>query len=387
MRMRKKAHLEERMERQSERLVAQPELCRGQWRQRLPGCREVRLELGCGKGRFTVQTALAEPDVLFVAVERVADAMVVAMERAETAGVENVCFIDADARELERWFAPGEVSRIYLNFSDPWPSSQQAKRRLTHPDFLRLYARVLAPGGEIHFKTDNKDLFEWSLFQFPKAGYTLRQVTRDLHAGGVNGVMTDYEEKFYNEGKPICRCVAVKGETLSARVKLARPRPEHEKMIWAYRQAFLNTGEVCNGASGLEWMEDYETWRTVNAVGANAGWVKADTFIAVDTQGQMVGIVNIRHELNEALGQIGGHIGYSVHPDLRRRGYATELLALALDYCRNELGMERVLLTCHDDNAASARVILHFDPTLEDKVAEPETGRLVRRYWIELGRN
>lgn len=384
MRMRKKAHLDERMERQSGRLIQKPEEYRGNWRQLLPGCREVRLELGCGKGRFTVQTAQAEPDVLFVAVERVADAMVVAMERAQAAGADNVCFIDGDARALDQWFAPGEVCRVYLNFSDPWPSSQQSKRRLTHPDFLRLYARVLAKSGEIHFKTDNKDLFEWSLFQFPKAGYTLTEVTRDLHADGVNGVMTDYEEKFYREGKPICRCVAVKGDTLSARLELVKPQPSHETMIRAYRQAFLDAGEVCNGSSGLEGMEDYETWRTVNAVGANPGWVKGDTFIALDAEGTMVGIVNIRHELNEALERIGGHIGYSVHPDLRRRGYATEILALALDYCREKLRLERVLLCCYDDNAASARVILHFDPVLENKVTEPETGRLIRRYWIEL---
>lgn len=384
MRMRKKAHLDERMERQSGRLVERPEEYRGRWRQRLPGCREVRLELGCGKGRFTVQTAQAEPDVLFVAVERVADAMVVAMERAQEVEADNVCFIDGDARALEQWFAPGEVSRVYLNFSDPWPSSQQAKRRLTHPDFLRLYARVLAPGGEIHFKTDNKDLFEWSLFQFPKAGYALTEVTRDLHANGVNGVMTDYEAKFYQEGKPICRCVAVKGETLSARLKLVRPQPSHEALVWAYRQAFLDAGEVCHGSSELELMENYETWRTVNAVGAKPGWVKGDTFIVLDAEETMVGIVNIRHELNETLAQAWGHIGYSVHPDFRRRGYATEILALALAYCREELGLERVLLTCYDDNAASARVILHFDPVLENKVADGETGRLIRRYWIEL---
>ncbi len=383
MRMRKKAHLEERMERQSALLVEDPTRHKGRWRELLPGCREVRLELGCGKGRFTVETAKGEPDVLFVAVERVADAMVMAMERADQAGLSNIRFIDADARGLGDWFASGEVARVYLNFSDPWPSSQQAKRRLTHPDFLRLYAQVLAAGGQIHFKTDNKDLFEWSLFQFPKAGYALEQVTRDLHATGVNGVMTDYEEKFYNEGKPICRCVATKGETLSARLTLARPQPEHEAIVRAYRQAFLDAGEVCNGSSGLETMEDYETWRTVNAVGANPGWVKGETFLALNEAGEMVGVVNIRHELNEALTHMGGHIGYSVHPHFRRRGYATELLGLALAYCREELGMDQVLIHCHDDNPASARTILHYKATLENKVAD-ESGHLIRRYRVEL---
>lgn len=383
MRMRKKANLDQRMERQSARLVERPWEYKGCWRSLLPGCREVRLELGCGKGRFTVETAKTEPGVLFVAVERVADAMVMAMERAEAAGLSNVLFIDADARGLGDWFESGEISRVYLNFSDPWPSSQQAKRRLTHPDFLRLYAGVLAAGGEIHFKTDNKDLFEWSLFQFPKAGYALTEVTRDLHAHGINGVMTDYEEKFYHEGKPICRCVAVKGDTLSARLKLVKPQPEHEAMVRAYRQAFLDAGEVCNGSSGLETMGDYETWRTVNAEGANPGWVKGDTFLALDAQGEMAGIINIRHSLNEALTHIGGHIGYSVRPELRRRGYATEMLGLALAYCRDTLGLEQVLLHCYDDNAASVRTILHYKATLEDKVADEE-GHLIRRYRVEL---
>lgn len=371
------------MERQGRRLVERPEERRGSWSALLPGCREVRLELGCGKGRFTVQTAQAEPEVLFVAVERVADAMVVAMERAQAAGLDNVYFIDGDARALGAWFAPGEVSRVYLNFSDPWPSSQQAKRRLTHPDFLRLYAGVLAPGGEIHFKTDNRDLFEWSLFQFPKAGYRLADVTRDLHGNGVNGVMTDYEEKFYQAGKPICRCVAVKGETLSDRLSLVRPLPEHEAMVRAYRQAFLDAGEVCHGSAGLETMEDYEVWRRLNAVGAVPGWVEGDTFLALDDQGRMVGILNIRHRLNEALAHVGGHIGYSVHPDRRRRGYATEMLGMALAYCGETLGLKEALIHCDDGNAASARTILHYRATLEDKVTDGE-GRLVRRYRVEL---
>ena len=114
--------------------------------------------------------------------------------------------------EVREYFAPGEVDRIYINFCDPWPGARYAKRRLTHPGFLLRYREVLRAGGEIHFKTDNHDLFEWSLFQFPKAGFVLGQVTRDLHAGGPVGVMTDYEEKFYRLGTPINRCVGTMGE-------------------------------------------------------------------------------------------------------------------------------------------------------------------------------
>lgn len=212
MRMRRKKNLVPRMERCAQWLISDPQALRGNWRSLLPGAKELRIELGCGKGRFTCQTAAAAPEVLFVAVERVPDAMVIAMERAKAAGLNNVFFIDADVARLTEFFAPGEVERIYLNFCDPWPTNRHAKRRLTHENFLRLYRQVLSDGGQIHFKTDNSGLFEWSLFQFPRAGYALGEVTRDLHENGICGVMTDYEEKFHNLGTPINRCVGTKGE-------------------------------------------------------------------------------------------------------------------------------------------------------------------------------
>ncbi len=207
MRMRKKPNLIPRLAACGELIIADPKAHRGHWQELMPQAREVRLELGCGKGRFTVGTAQAEPDVLLIAIERVPDAMVIAAERARDLGLKNVFFIDADAANLEEYFAPGEVGRVYINFCDPWPGARYAKRRLTHPDFLLRDRKVLSPGGQIHFKTDNHDLFEWSLFQFPKAGFELSAVTRDLHGAGPVGVMTDYEEKFYLEGKPIHRCV------------------------------------------------------------------------------------------------------------------------------------------------------------------------------------
>ena len=211
MRMRKKKNLVPRMERCAAQLIRDPYEHRGHWRDLMPQARELRVELGCGKGRFTHGTAAAEPDVLFIAVELVPDAMVVAMERCVNDGLTNVCFVDANADQLPQFFAPGEVDRIYVNFCDPWPSNRHAKRRLTHPDFLLRYRQVLAEAGEIHFKTDNRDLFEWSLFQFPRVGFGVSEVTRDLHADGIHGVMTDYEEKFHNLGTPINRCVGTMG--------------------------------------------------------------------------------------------------------------------------------------------------------------------------------
>ena len=210
MRMRKKPNLIPRMERCADYQIKDPQNWQGHWRDLLaPEC-QLRLELGCGKGRFTCETAAAEPEVLFIAIERVPDAMVIAMERAKAMGLTNVRFIDADVANLQSYFAPDEVERIYINFCDPWPTNRHAKRRLTHPDFLELYRQVLSDGGQIHFKTDNSGLFEWSLFQFPRAGYALSEVTRDLHENGICGVMTDYEEKFHNLGTPINRCVGVK---------------------------------------------------------------------------------------------------------------------------------------------------------------------------------
>lgn len=227
MRMRKKKNLEPRMAACADWLIADPCAHKGRWHDLMPEAKEVRVELGCGKGRFTVETALSEPDVLLIAVEKVPDAMVVAMERARDAGVKNVYFIDGDAAKLSEMFDLGEVDRIYINFCDPWPKKNQAKRRLTHRNFLNEYRKVLSPVGEIHFKTDNDKLFEWSVEEIPQFGWSLHEVTRDLHADGPVGVMTDYERKFYLSGKNINRCVA-KMEPWTPPVEEAEDEKEEE---------------------------------------------------------------------------------------------------------------------------------------------------------------
>ena len=132
----------------------------------MPTAKEIRLEIGCGKGKFTVETAKAEPDVLLIALEKVPDAMVMAMEYAMRENLSNVFFIDADATVLPDLFAEGEVDLIYLNFCDPWPRNKTAKLRLTYRTFLDKYATVLCDGGQIHFKTDNRPLFDFSLDEF-----------------------------------------------------------------------------------------------------------------------------------------------------------------------------------------------------------------------------
>ena len=208
MRMRKKKNLIPRMERCGACHVKDGFALKGRWREGLmSGARELRVELGCGKGRFTAETARQNPEVLFIAIEKVPDAMVVAMELAMELELKNVFFVVGDAALMPDYFGPGEVDLIYINFCDPWPPKGQAKRRLTHRGFLELYRKVLKPGGQVHFKTDNQPLFEFSVLEFPEAGYLLSEVTRNLHENGPQGVMTDYEAKFYGEGQPINRCV------------------------------------------------------------------------------------------------------------------------------------------------------------------------------------
>ena len=209
MRMRRRNNLEPRMAACESVWIHDPEALRGNWRSLMPACRELRVEVGCGKGKFTVETAELEPDVLLIAIERVPDALVLAMEAAIRKGLKNVYFVSLDAADIDAFFADSEIDLLYINFCDPWPRNKNAKRRLTYRAFLEKYETVLRLGGQIHFKTDNAALFEWTLPEMAEAGLEVRNVTRDLHANGPVGVMTGYEEKFYQLGTPINRCEAV----------------------------------------------------------------------------------------------------------------------------------------------------------------------------------
>lgn len=223
MRMRKRSNLAPRMDKCAELMNDAPEALRGKWLENYPGHERLYLELGCGKGRFTVNTAKDMPNVLYVAMEKVPDAMIIAMERCMEQELGNVRFIDGDAAKLKEMFADGEAERIYINFCDPWPKSRDAKFRLTAPGFLRLYGDVLPMGGQIHFKTDNTPLFDWSVEQFKAEGWELSEYTRDLHENGPVGVMTDYEAKFYEQGMKINRLVATK--TDATKTTAAGPVP------------------------------------------------------------------------------------------------------------------------------------------------------------------
>ena len=175
----------------------------------MPGASALWVEVGCGKGKFTVETAAANPDVLLIAVERCREAMVVAMEKAKAMELKNVFFIDMDVEKIEEIFDGFEIDRLFINFPDPWPRKKNAKRRLTHRGFLDKYCRVVKEGGEIHFKTDNAPLFEFSVEEFQACGLQVNNLTRDLHKDGIVGIMTGYEEKFHALGTPINRCEVV----------------------------------------------------------------------------------------------------------------------------------------------------------------------------------
>lgn len=209
MRMRKMKNLEPRMERCAALRIQAPEEKKGHWRELKPECTALWVEVGCGKGKFTAETAQTNPDVLLIAVERCREAMVVAMEKARDMGLTNVYYIDMDVAEIENIFAPGEIDRLFINFPDPWPRKKNAKRRLTHRGFLDKYCRVVKEGGEFHFKTDNAPLFAFSLEEFAACGLETKNVTDDLHRDGPVGIMTGYEEKFYALGTPIHRCEVV----------------------------------------------------------------------------------------------------------------------------------------------------------------------------------
>lgn len=204
MRMRHKKHEKERMEAVERFLVKTPE--------DLSLKTPLHMEIGCGKGAFITETARRNPNIQYLAVEKVSSVLVLAMEKADRGELSNVQFFSGDIMRLTDFPLSHKVERIYLNFSDPWPRTKHAKRRLTAPSFLEFYKELLIPGGEIIMKTDNVNLFDYSLETLPEAGFYLESVTRDLHAeNDPENVMTEYEENFSSKGFPICRLKAKLG--------------------------------------------------------------------------------------------------------------------------------------------------------------------------------
>ena len=203
MRMRRKPNLIPRMERCTDVHVTEPAEFRGRWKEAFPTYKEIRLEIGCGKGRFTAEQARRDSDVLLIAIEKDPSALVMAMERIQNEEIPTVRFMEQDAADLREFFAPGELSRIYINFPDPWRKTRQHKRRLTAPSFLEIYKELLPEGGQVWFKTDNVPLFEWSMETFAECGWAVEPMPE-------GSPLTDYEAKFMEQGLPIHRVVATR---------------------------------------------------------------------------------------------------------------------------------------------------------------------------------
>lgn len=202
-------------------VIHDPAKMQGHWRSVFENGRPLHLEVGMGKGQFLLRMSEQNPDINYVGIERYTSVLLRAVEKiqARERGPENLRFLCTDARELQDIFAPGEVSRIYLNFSDPWPKDRHKDRRLVSGRFLERYERILTPGGLVEFKTDNQGLFEFALEEARNAGWETVLCTRDLHADEDlmrTNVMTEYEEKFSGKGNPICKMMIRKEKRAQA---------------------------------------------------------------------------------------------------------------------------------------------------------------------------
>ncbi len=212
MRLRRKAGIREKLQQYTGLLYFEPECIKNKWAEIFGNINPVHVELGTGKGAFLTAMATKNPGINYVGLERVPEVMWHAVRKIQEADLkgDNIRLILGDAEKLGDYFSPGEIERLYLNFSDPWPKNRHEKRRLTYPEMLRIYKKVLKDNAGIHFKTDNRSLFEYSLHAFAKEGFSLRRITYDLHAGGKReNAMTEYETRFVSLGQPIFRCEAL----------------------------------------------------------------------------------------------------------------------------------------------------------------------------------
>lgn len=209
MRVRKRPGAEELIAAHPEYVVADPTAWKGQWQSRFEQVQPLHIEIGMGKGRFITEMAKAHPEINYIGIEMQVSVVSLALDKLLAENLPNLQLLHVDGAALTDYFASGEVDQIYLNFSDPWPKKRHEKRRLTSPQFLAVDEEILRPNGEIHFKTDNQGLFEYSLASFSQYGMVIKQVWLDLHTSDYQGnIMTEYEEKFSARGQRIYRVEA-----------------------------------------------------------------------------------------------------------------------------------------------------------------------------------
>ncbi|HAU5270457.1 TPA: tRNA (guanosine(46)-N7)-methyltransferase TrmB [Clostridioides difficile] len=184
---------------------------KGKWNLKFRNDNPIHVEFGTGKGKFITTLAKQNPDINYIAMELKEEVLLKAVEKADASNLNNILFLWGDVSNILDYFEAKELSRIYINFCDPWPKNRWSKRRLTHSGFLEMYNRVLEDDGEIHFKTDNEKLFEFSLNEIAANNWLLKNISLDLgNSEYENNVTTEYEDKFMSQGMRIFRCEAKK---------------------------------------------------------------------------------------------------------------------------------------------------------------------------------
>lgn len=209
MRVRKRKGAQEHLENNPHYVILEPEVAKGRWCEVFGNDHPIHIEVGSGKGAFITGMALKNPEINYIGIDIQLSVLSYALDKVLASQAPNVRLLRVDGSSLTNYFDAGEVDMMYLNFSDPWPKSRHEKRRLTYKSFLDTYKQILPENGEIHFKTDNRGLFEYSLASFSQYGMTLKQVWLDLHASDYpDNVMTEYEARFAKKGQVIYRLEA-----------------------------------------------------------------------------------------------------------------------------------------------------------------------------------
>lgn len=194
--------------------AVQPE-CPGMWKEIFGNDNPIHIEIGMGKGKFIHTMAKEHPDINYVGIEKYSSVLLRAIQKMEKEELPNLKFLRMDAEDITKVFGPGEVDKIYLNFSDPWPKDRHAKRRLPSREFLARYDVILKKEGRLEFKTDNRELFDFAVEELEPAGWKAEFVTYDLHGSAAfmeGNVMTEYEEKFSAMGNPICKYIIYRND-------------------------------------------------------------------------------------------------------------------------------------------------------------------------------
>ncbi|RSI06645.1 tRNA (guanosine(46)-N7)-methyltransferase TrmB [Streptococcus sanguinis] len=209
MRVRNRKGATELLEAHPQYVILNPADAKGRWREIFGNDHPIHVEVGSGKGAFVSGMAKANPEINYIGIDIQKSVLSYALDKVLATDVPNIKLLWVDGSDLTDYFEDGEIDRLYLNFSDPWPKKRHEKRRLTYQSFLATYQQILPENGEIHFKTDNRGLFEYSLVSFSQYGMKLKGVWLDLHASDFeDNVLTEYEQKFANKGQVIYRVEA-----------------------------------------------------------------------------------------------------------------------------------------------------------------------------------